>query len=50
MAQIFLIDVQFVSLLTQEKVCVSTHLFHLDVEFASLIMQERVCDNTDFSN
>ena len=38
--QLVLIDVQFVSLLTQEKAaCATAHLFLLDVEFASLYMQ-----------
>ena len=46
MAQIVVIDIQFVSLLTQEKVCATVHLFLLDVEFASLSL-DRVCDGTN---
>ena len=36
MAQILIIDVEFVSLQTQEKVCLTAQIFLLDVEFASL--------------
>ena len=50
-AQIFLLDVEFVSLQTQEKVCVTAQIFLLDVEFASLQTQRvSLYDGTDFFN
>ena len=42
-ADIFLVDVKFVSLQTQEKVCMTAQIFLIDVEFVSLQTQEIVC-------
>ena len=39
-AQTFLIDVEFVSLQTQEKVCLTAQIFLIDVEFVCLPTQE----------
>jgi hypothetical protein len=48
MTQTFHIDVEFVSLKTQEKVCMTAQIILFDLEFMSLQIKEKVCMTAQF--